>query len=548
MDGIDPTELAAALQQLSDVLANTSAVQPRPWTNIGRLLHHATSLLNSAVMAYLDAFTAPTPGEAQQQEVAGQHLLDAAALKTAEVADAVDRQERLSNADVDQAYDVMADIFRTAEGEALSILLLEERGEDLARSILPRSEPMETGTGLIAHWASIYVEVFFDDEAFRRKAQAAYATCRGNPRLKVLADSQAWRTGHDNLYESLLHSSQTLEAMLASARHDTSYVRAILLYIQDLTEGPQKHLAATLLDVATGRGYEHLMRKDGAAILHQVMKARPLSSTFSATTKTLRHASAHLDFRVENQDVIILSPGPYQTRMSAKEFSDAVLRALEDATSVFLAIALVLNQERFDVLPPSAELGTRVLLAGSGLTQASIEEDGERLAIEASGELQKPMPLVAAILALYSAVTKRLILTVAESSGIVHTVRADALPILLFQATDRRDELARQLRFMEACAATVIDDEPILSRAAHRHALAIHAGEATRAGHPIPVLRLLRDSAERVDDQHFAQLLTGLMRAVRLNAEARPWDDGTQRAVDELAAIESQPVSNPFAI
>jgi hypothetical protein len=82
----------------------------------------------------------------------------------------------------------------------------------------------------------------------------------------------------------------------------------------------------------------------------------------------------------------------------------------------------------------------------------------------------------------------------------------------------------------------------------YRHAIAIYAGQAIQEEHPIPALRLLRESADRTGDSHLVQLLTGLMRATRLLAANQPLDSSTQQALDELATLERTPAARPFNI
>lgn len=544
-DGVSGAELALALDRINRLVASTSTPQLRPMSTIGRRLHEATTLLKSAVNVYLDAFVAPTLREAQDLARTGQDRLDDAAAKAADFADALDRQDRLSSASVDDALDIMAALLAsTDEG---SVLALDVRGERLARSVIPADEPLVGGSGLTASWVDIYVVPFLDSEAFTLKAQRTYAAMRWHPRLADLAHSPSWRKNHERASRVMLDSSHALEALLAGARHDLASARAILLFIQDVTEGAQKHLLATLLDVSTGRPYDRMMRRDAADLIQQAIQGIKSPAITRSTTKALRNASAHNSFRVHD-DAITLSPGPHETTLTADEFGDAVLAAVEDILALQLALALSLNQGDLEDTPPDPELSIRILLAASGLRNATVGHDLDCLTIRAQGDLHDPVPLLGAILGIYGKATRCVTVVTERADGEITTLTADPQPFLAHAATDERDTVLRQLHFSEGCLAATINGKPIIELSTYRHAIAIYAGQALQEAHPIPSLRTLRRSAERTGDLHLVQLLTSLMRASRLLAAKQPLDPPTQQALDELATLESTPIAKPFNI
>jgi hypothetical protein len=544
-EGVDGAELALALDRINRLVVSTATPQLRPISTIGRRLHVATTVLKSAVDVYLDAFVAPTLREAQGLARMGQDRLDDAAAKAAEFAEALDHQDRLSSASVDDAVDIMAELLISTDKS--SVLALDARGERLARSVIPADEPIKNGSGLMASWVDIYVVPFLDSEAFTLKAQWTYATMRQHPRLRELASSPSWRQNQERASRVMLDSSHALEALLGGARHDLASARAILLFIQDVAEGAQKHLLATLLDVQTGQPYDRLMRRDAADLIQQAIQ-RPKSPEITrSTTKALRNASAHNSFRVHG-DTITLSPGPHQTTLTADQFGDAALAAVEDVLALQLALALSMNQGDLEVAPTDPDLSIRVLLAASGLRSATVAHDLDGLTIRAQGDLHDPLPLLGAILGIYPQATERVTVVAERLDGDITTLKADPRPFLAYGATDGGDTVLRQLHFSEGCLAAIIDGDPIMELSTYRHAIAIYAGQAIQEEHPIPALRLLRESADRTGDSHLVQLLTGLMRATRLLAANQPLDSSTQQALDELATLERTPAARPFNI
>lgn len=88
------------------------------------------------------------------------------------------------------------------------------------------------------------------------------------------------------------------------------------------------------------------------------------------------------------------------------------------------------------------------------------------------------------------------------------------------QDPDGRDELGKQLRFVEALHRWTLDGQPGLSADQLRRWAAGMAAQQANAGYPgcLPPLRRLRDLARRLGDEPLAAAVTGLVGAVRAAA------------------------------
>jgi hypothetical protein len=129
----------------------------------------------------------------------------------------------------------------------------------------------------------------------------------------------------------------------------------------------------------------------------------------------------------------------------------------------------------------------------------------------------------------------------------------DLMPLRRRQATPTNtedDELERDLSFVEAGATTTLDGQPFLARDAVRHYIAVRAGERLN-GEPGPAIRRLRQLrvlALRLGDEHCADVLFQVIRAVRLIAHGQlPPDADVQCGIDTLGDWEGTTFPELFA-
>jgi hypothetical protein len=542
-EGVDGTALAAALERLQQLVVDSARAQPRPWTTVGRALHAAVAELQSAAEFFLGAFTAESLIRAQELAAKGQERLDAAADEARAFADALESQDRLGDATTESIFDVFGEVLASEAGHELDLTSVDAIGEDMARRVVG-AETLEPGSGIAALWASIYARAFLDHDAFLAKARHSYALLRASGKLVSLHDDVTWATNHRAVTARMWDFGSTLEALLANARHDLGAARATLLFIQDMTEGPQKHLISTVLAASQGKSYIQLVRRDGGVLIKMTQQLFTDPPILSARTNDLRNASAHLDFNVVG-DNIILRPGEHQIILESHEFGDVALRALEDLLALQLAVELALQQSNVTDEVPNPELSVRVLMAVSGYHSVKITQNDTHLLLDAEGHLRKPVPLTGAVLALYPDI-ERLTLTIAEDRVTAHVLEVNASAFRRHSEAAAEDEMMKQLLFLEGCMQATIDGHPLITEAAFRHALSIHAGRALTTNQPIPVLRAIRATAQRIGDTQLASLITSLMRATRLLGEGQALDPATQAAIDALGEMESAAVINPF--
>jgi hypothetical protein len=216
-------ELVATLVDLRDEVRASQWLRPHLplWRTADTLIGRLTDVARH----YLLACAAPTPLQAQTAAEAGQQALDAAADDSGDLAERIDRWERITASE--HVGDIIAalavETYRLAGTSDL--LVLEEAGaqdfEQLLGSACPR------GMGFLLLFMSLQAEVTLDQERFRRIARDAHALLTQRPgRLQQLvqddvlvADMQdAARRGYD--------AAITAQAVLASASNDRQAIRA----------------------------------------------------------------------------------------------------------------------------------------------------------------------------------------------------------------------------------------------------------------------------------------------------------------------------------
>jgi hypothetical protein len=356
----------------------------------------------------------------------------------------------------------------------------------------------------------------------------------------------------------LFDNVHAIQALLAAARNDLSSVRAVLLFEQDLLEGLGRHLIATLLAVHKGRDYHRLVSRDAGDLLKQARQVLP-KELLSGLSEAMRNASAHLDFQVDG-DVVVLCPGPAETRATAEVFGDLALMAAETVYAVNLALTcaviqtgldtgVVFDLTEFGIAPAAAQ---EALLVAHGWDNPVISYDGGVLVAHGGTVLRSPMSIVGSLLPSMPQEVQTVVLETRQDS------KRDRFSIGL-RALRRRqqrqlvgdpDELTLELDFLEACASAVINGSPFISRNALRHYIAIRAGERINGdlNTALARLRQLREFAIAIDDHHCAEVLRMVVRAVRLNAQGVPHDAPVRAALDEVIRWERTSYPEPFAM
>src|SRR5215207_1078363 len=113
------------------------------------------------------------------------------------------------------------------------------------------------------------IDVLLDAERVYEVAGQAYHDYLRGDRLRELGANTEWVVRQHSAQRWMNDGIRNLHALVAIARDDRTAARAVMLHVQDLIEGPLRHLLATYLAARKGRDYRQLAKSDSNALLQQ---------------------------------------------------------------------------------------------------------------------------------------------------------------------------------------------------------------------------------------------------------------------------------------
>jgi hypothetical protein len=306
--------LSAALA-VDQLVADSPPTQPRPWTRPGRLLHEGGSRLSTGLYGFVDAMAASTLLDAQRIQAEAQAQLDAAASSATALDRSVSELRKLFELSSGKFVEALAERVHgmvatvSPDGE-MSLLETDRAAAERVRQIVGDEHVVE-GVGLGVLWMTALAEVIYDYDEFLSTASGTYALLRDSTRFQELPLMDEWQQNATRARRSMVDASTALDAMLAAARHETAQARGMLLFAQDMTEGAGKHYLATLVAITGRKSYSSLVGSDAGALLNTARQHASLRQIVRGIDPALRRASAHLDFEVR-QNAVVLQPGPHE--------------------------------------------------------------------------------------------------------------------------------------------------------------------------------------------------------------------------------------------
>jgi len=155
-------ERVATLVDLRDEVRASQWLRPHMplWRTADTLIGRLTDVARH----YLLACAAPTPLQAQTAEKAGQRALDAGADDSSDLAERIDRWERITASD--HVGDIIAALAVETYGLAgtSDLLVLEEAGAQDFEQLLGSTSP--SGMGFLLLFMSLQAEVILDQQRF----------------------------------------------------------------------------------------------------------------------------------------------------------------------------------------------------------------------------------------------------------------------------------------------------------------------------------------------------------------------------------------------
>jgi hypothetical protein len=515
-------ELVATLIDFHDEVRASQWL--RPHLPLWRTADTLIGCLTDVARHYLLACAAPTPLQAQAAAEAGQQALDAGADDSSDLAERLDRWERITASD--RVGDIIAalavETYRLAGTSDL--LVLEEAGAQDFEQLLGSACP--SGMGFLLLFMSLQAEVILDQQRFRQLARDAHALLTQRPgRLQQLVQDDVLVEDMHDAVRRGYDAAITAQAVLAAAGNDRQAIRALLALAHELLEGPGKRQVAALLAVAGRRTYQHLRRDAAGALLQQASQQPRLAPLLDGLDIVLRDAKAHEDYLIEGDELILTDRGsrrPNTPPIPGLVLVDRVLTAVETIQALFFALSAAaakldvmlvdaLDYSHFDMADEDA---FAMLLGLQSWTDVTVEIDEGTLRAVANGELpaQSLRPTATLVPHLPDRIA-RLELTVHTSSGL----RLLAGPTEPWRRYNASTGWEKQLHFVECCRRWNLDGRPGFDQDQVRLWAARQALELAASGYPacIKPLRQLHRLAQRLQDDDLASDLRGLTAYAR---------------------------------
>lgn len=548
----DATELLRAARILDQLVADASLPQLRPWRRAGRLVHNAIETLHSSLGRFVDAFSADTLLSAQAIQVDAQARLDAAAAMAGDLGIAIHDVDQILKSPAATVLGALASRVQDllSDHGSRSILDVDQAWTERVRAIVGPDEAIQGGVGLAVLWSTAFAEAVFDYDEYVVVASGTYELLRSDAFDALTADAD-WLANQTHAVEVAVDAGVALDAVLAAARHDAAAVRGMLGFTQDLAEGPAKHLLATLLAITKQKSYETYMGCKLGMLMDAARTSSDLSSLVSEMSAVLRNASAHLDFGVRD-DCVVLGHGSNEVVLTADEFADALLGFAQAVHGLSTAVQLRLLQRGVvasTALPAGLNLAQLValLLTSAGLRKVQVAIEGQVLTVVGVGELVAPMTCVASLAPALPPDVLQVRLD--WGNDVAHTL---LVPMDIFRdyAAAPEEGTVKSERFMALCAHSRFDDQPVLRRDAFLAMIGVEVGKAIPLPFPegIARLRALRELVNSCGDPDAAAVLGLVLRALRLRAMEQHAEPEVTAALNGVVAWASVVADQPFLV
>ncbi|MGY2065350.1 hypothetical protein [Blastococcus sp. SYSU DS0619] len=478
-------ELVAIAKDLRQREARAAGVWLRPWRRHGRGALQCVTAVRESVDAFIEAFGASDLGAAQHAAQRGQGLLDKAGQLAGELGEELAFTHQvvdLGETDLLAAC-ITRDLQRleASSGGLESIMILDRIGRGRL-SVLPNDG--KPGLGLEVHLVLLAASVLLDPDRLTLVCEQAHQTLNQD-RLRAMGESANWSDYQRAATTTLFDACRYLASMVSQPGLPPRIgVRAQLLFIQDVIEGPVRHLLATMLACGDPgedavAAYQEARGRTGTSVVAAARGRLPAVLT-EAMLVPARHASAHRDYVVHPAGVTLqASRAASAHEASFEELADAVLGLLETALGLQLAIRTAGegvgqtpdDSDLLEELDP--DLVPTVLLAASGWREVKIARDGDTMTVRGEVDLPTPMATIGLLLAHLDPAIHQVKL-VAEQHRTTRTFQAATAPFREFlQRPHPADDFETSLLLLNALLHVTAEGRPIIERR-HRLRIAAH--------------------------------------------------------------------------
>lgn len=521
-------QLIAAVKELLQAQGEAAAApRLRPWIAAWRAIDGVLDRLGSVARHYLLALAADAPLEAQREARLAQAELDAAADPAVFLGKQMERWAEIEQAETfEQALVVSAEHAFSQTGAA-DLLAFDRAGDEVFKRVTGRTG-CPTGLGFGLNLIAQQAEGPFDDARFWQVATDAYALVAADRHwLADLVADEGWVEDFKRAMVTAWDTAVLNEGMTSAVRHERQAVRALLDLSEGSVEGPGKVFAATLLAAAKGRSYGAYRRQSAGALIEAARQQQGVAHMFLGLDPAIRRASAHQEFRLDGDDVVLMNRGTDAERLSREELVDRTLAAVESVNAIGLGMVCAAVVGGFDpdrllevaraILPPEA--AAALLLAGAGWRAPEVSIENGVVFVSGQAEVgPRSLHQAAALLPLLPEECRELRLSARGSKG-SRELRGPLDPLRRF--SEAADELEKQVHLVEAHRTWQLDGDSLCTDDHVRKVVSVTAMQRLSQGQLRGGARLLRvslEAARRVGLGDLEEAIRAVLAAIRANA------------------------------
>jgi hypothetical protein len=520
--------LIAAVKALLEAKAEAAAApRLRPWIAVWRAIDEVLQRLGSVAVHYLLALAADAPLRAQREARLAQAELDAAGDPAAFLGNQVERWSEVERAQTfEQGLVVSAEhaFSRTGAGD---LLAFDRAGDEVFKRVTGRTG-CPTGLGFGLNVIAQQAEGPFDEARFWEVAGDTYALLAADQHwLADLAADESWVEDFNLAMVSAWDTAVLNEGMTAAVRHDRQAVRVLLDLPEGLVEGPGKVFAATLLAAAKGKGYGTYRGQSAGALIEAARDQHGIADKLLGLDPAIRRASAHQEFGLEGDDVVLTNRGREVERLSREQLLDRAMAAVESVNAIGLGMvcAAVIGgfdpDRLLDVASESlpSEAAAALLLAGAGWRAPEVSIEDGRVSVVGQAELgPQSLPQAAALLPHLPKECRELELKATGPEG-PRELRGPVDPLRRF--AEATDALEKQVHLMEAHRLWRLEGDPLCTDDHVRKIVSVTAMQRLSQDQLRGGVRLLRVSmaaAQRMGLHDLEEAIRAVLAAIRANA------------------------------
>jgi hypothetical protein len=535
-DPPDDREVLAAVQAFRQLEADIAGVpRLRPWRGLWKAIDEVVDRLRSVADHYLASAVADLPIDAQRESRLAQAGLDKAAEPASDASRLTELWKQAEEADSREAFAKITIERAYAMTGATNLSEFDGAGDRVFHRVTGQFGcPRGIGVGL--NTIAAEVEVGFDQDRFWTVAREVYEKlAMDSAWLQQLVSDPTWKEDVQSGLLSLWEAGRLQHAALAAARHDREAVRALLQYGKDLVETVGKRYAATLLAAHKTAPYTKYRDQPSGGLLVAVDQAG-LGNVMTGVDRAIRTASAHDEFFVVGDEVVLMDRGLEVERLSSGVLVDRMLAGVESAMAIGLGVfcaAIVAGIDVADISPPAESLGLETteaaswVLAELGWTETDVAYSEGELRVRGRIDPGDVATTHAAALVPYLPDDCWEISFVAASENGESELRGPLDSLRRSLSTGDEDE--KLLANIEVLARWSRDGRPLLLDSQRRKLLAVYALQAAaNAGTPqaaIARVRRVRECARALNDVSvdaaIGEVIAGLRESMMSGNRAR---------------------------